>query len=69
MSKCVCGWVVEVFLYVEGQQTEGGPDRLKACEADQLGRRFGERSRHDEGPVRRSKHAEGFVCMLLLRYL
>ena len=31
------GWVEAVLLCVEGQQTQGGPDRLKACEANQSG--------------------------------
>ena len=41
---CMCGWVETDLLCVEGQQTQGIPDRLKASGAYQLGRRPREQS-------------------------
>ena len=54
------GWVEADLLCAVGQHTKGGPDRLLANGAYQLGRRLGERSRQAEGPVGRTIHAEGF---------
>ena len=30
MLTCVCGWVEVILLCVEGQQTQGNPDKLQA---------------------------------------
>ena len=66
ICRHVCGWVEAVLLSAKGQQTQCVLDRMKAYEADQSGRRPGERSSQVEGPMRRSKYADGSIYMLLL---